>query len=88
MPGEAGLARSRCAALARAGVLPRDRRSSASATQLGALAAFADPEALAELAVERLAPLAGLTPVGARSRLEATLLALAAPAGQRRGGRR
>jgi hypothetical protein len=62
----------RCASLVRAGVLPRDGLV-CHRDALGALAAFADPEALAELARERLAPLEGQT-AGARSRLEATLL--------------
>jgi hypothetical protein len=63
---------ARCAQLAREGVL-----SSAGLVRyteaLGALATFADPALLAELARERLAPLSGQTDAS-RARLQATLL--------------
>jgi len=62
-----------CVRLAAAGVLPSDRLLLAR-EQLGALALHADPELTDELAAERLAPLADLTPL-ARERLESTLLA-------------
>jgi hypothetical protein len=62
-----------CVALAGAGVLPRDRLLFAR-EHLGALVLHGNPELVDELAAERLAPLADLTPV-ARERLETTLLA-------------
>ncbi|MGD0197543.1 MAG: helix-turn-helix domain-containing protein [Solirubrobacteraceae bacterium] len=63
---------ARCARLSQQGVLPAERLV-VYEEALGALALFADPEALGELARDRLAPLAGQT-VAARARLEATLL--------------
>jgi DNA-binding PucR family transcriptional regulator len=54
-------------------VLPGDRLLFAR-EQLGALVLHADQELIDELAAERLAPLADLTPL-ARERLETTLLA-------------
>jgi len=62
-----------CARLAREGVLPRAGPLIAQ-EHLGALALHADPALLAELADERLEPLAALTPAAA-ARLEETLLA-------------
>jgi DNA-binding PucR family transcriptional regulator len=63
---------ARCARLAQAGVLPSDRLVFTQDT-LGPLALFADPEALGELARQRLEPLATQT-AASRARLEATLL--------------
>jgi hypothetical protein len=63
---------ARCVRLARAGVLPADRLVLAE-DALGALALFAEPGLLEELALRRLAPLGGETPAS-RARLERTLL--------------
>jgi hypothetical protein len=61
----------RCMELAQVGVLPAGKLVRYR-DALGALATFADAEALAELARARLAPLDGQTPA-ARARLQATL---------------
>jgi hypothetical protein len=63
----------RCVRLLQAGVLPAGRLAFADRA-LGALAVFGDAALLGELADQRLAPLAALTPA-ARGRLESTLLA-------------